>query len=604
MSASINLITTFYIEHEPQRAQELRECLRRNIENIHITKIYVLVERGADTEPLLQHPKVVSLVVPIGRQTYAHMITVANHYCQNEAVVFSNTDTYFDDSIALLPSHLAPKTLFVLTRRDLQTDGSSPWTFSQQSSDAWAVRAPITAADTQIEIGLMGCESLFVGRMLRAGYEIHNVSLDINCFHLHISQKRNYDRNVDAHSQESEMAYPVISGLPSSRDEQSQADGPVVIDGVALTENSAIASFWLSIFREWQENDVRDDVVVLDRSGCLDRPHTLSTMDAPPLNNYLISSVREINGTLARKRNASLFLSTGESTALGVPSVVVATSVLPEILHMDTDRSHFNRGLSFQLSDVVLCASTAIRETLEERYHHLGASKFIDCPLWYGIPKVLAAFSADERAAARQRLALRERHVVFAGERSPSINNANLHLIAHALREIGGVGVVFIGGSETIEDSIRELFEGIPTRRIAEDSHETILTLAAAEAFIAPQLGEEEGEWAHIALSASCPLLRARWHRSHSDRDGTIFFDTTTPEQLVAILRRLIQGDREAVGELAAARTAMEAGRSNGERIARIISSIRSALYSPRPSSAHAQGDEPTVLPTTTGYLQ
>ncbi len=596
MSAPINLITTLYNEHDLGRASELRECLRRNIENTCISKIFVLVERGADTDSLLQHPKVVALVVPVGKQTYANLIAVANHYCQNEIVVFSNTDIYFDQTLTLLPSALDSRTLVILTRRDIQSDGSAPWTFSQQSSDAWAARAPLEAPDTAIELGMMGCESLFVGRMLRAGYEIKNASLDINCFHLHVTQKRNYDRHVDAHEQESEMAYPVLSTLSPRRPRMGRFEGPLVVDGVALAENSPLASFWLSVLREWQESDLRREIVVLDRTGCTDRPHDLPTLAAPPLNNYLIGSVREINGALARKRDASLFLSTGESTALGVPSVVLATSVTPEFLHFDTDRSHFNRGLSFQFADFVLCASPTVREILERRYHHLGASKFVDCPLWYGINKVLACFSSDERTAARQRLAVPERFVVYAGDRTPSSNNVNLSLVARALREIGGLGILFIGGKSAIEEPIRELFQGIPTRLLTEDSHETILSLAAAEAFIAPQLGEEENEWSHIALSAGCPLLRARWHPEHRDGGGTIFFPTTSPEQLVASLRRLLAGDRDQIGEYAAARTAIEIECSNGERLVRILSAIRSAVRPPDQGSAAEIGD--------TRYLQ
>ena len=585
MSEPINLITTLYVDYDSARQDEHRECLRRNIENTHITRIFVLVERGADLEPLLKHPKVVALVVPVGRQTYSNFISIANHYCQEEVVVFSHSDIFFDDTISATPRFLRGDTLFAMTRRELQTDGSAPWSLSQQSSDAWALRAPITATNTQIEIGQPESDSLFVGRMIRAGYSVQNISLDINCFHMHLSQKHRSDRNGAVHRKETEMAYPVISGIAPKRACDAPTAGPIVVDGVALTQNSKNASFWLSVFMEWQEGAPKSEVIVLDRSGSTERPHTLITCDAPPLSNDLISSVREVNGVMARKLGASLFLSTGDSTALGVPSVVLATSAIPELLRLDIDTFQYSRGLSFHLADFVLCASPAIREVLEERYHHIGSSKFIDAPMWLGLRRVLATFPPEERASARQKLKLAERFVVFAGDRTPALHNANLQIVAHALREIGSLGIVFIGGALHLEESVRSLFQHIPVRHISEDAQETILTLAAAEAFVMPQLGEEEGEWTHVALAASCPVVRSRWHHTHRDGLGTIFFSPHSPDGLVAILRTLIGGAREAVGLHASLRVAEEAKLSNAQRIMHLVKTIQHANSAPLETS-------------------
>ena len=284
---------------------------------------------------------------------------------------------------------------------------------------------------------------------------------------------------------------------------------------------------------------------------------------------------------MARKLGAALFLSTGDSTALGVPSVVLATSAISELLKLDIDTFQYSRELSFHLADFVLCASPSIREVLEDRYHHLGSSKFIDAPMWYGLRQVLATLPPEERASARQKLKLAERFVVFAGDRTPALNNANLQIVAHALREIGSLGIVFIGGAIHLEESVRSLFQHIPVRHISEESQETILTLAAAEAFVMPQLGEEEGEWTHVALAASCPVVRSRWHHTHRDGLGTIFFSPHSPDGLVAILRTLIGGAREAVGLHASLRVAEEAKLSNAQRIMHLVKTIQHANSAP-----------------------
>ena len=574
MTIRINVITPFYKDSDFLRELELREALSRNIGNAEIGRIFALVEEGAEGAAILRDPKITAISVARGRQTYADLARVANEHCAGEIVVFANTDIYFDETISYVRTLQDRSALFVSTRREVRPEERSDWTINQQSSDAWAMVAPISAHGLDIQLGKMGCESLFLGRMLRAGYPIDNVSLDWKCYHLHATQKRNYDPKVDRYTEEMEMAFPLFSGRTPDRTSVRPTDGPIVVDGVAFSTNGS-THLWQELLGEWQRTPRRDDIVVLNRGGLDPYNFQLTHSDAPPFNHCLVSSVREINGTLARRLGASVFVSTGYTTALGVPSVVVATSASPEILEANLDLRIFQRGLSFQLADAVLCAGDDIRIALEHRYQHIGPKRFHTCPLWFGSDKVFGCMPAPERAFARARLGYRERYVIVAGERVTDDQTTNLRVVADAVRRLGNLGVVFLGGDATVEPEIRALFEGVSWYHLAEDSERTLLTLAAAEAFILPALAGSETDWTHLSLATGCPVVRARWSPQHVDGDGTVFFTPAAVDNLTEALSGILKGARDTLGEMAAGRARRESLVSNAQRIGAFVDAIR-----------------------------
>ena len=660
MTTRINVITPFYKDSDFYRQLELREALHRNVRNPEVGRIFVLVEEGAEDETLLRNSKVTAIPVSKGRQTYADLIRVANEYCAGEIVVFCNTDIHFDETISYVRNLPDRASLFVSTRREVQPEDKSEWTINQQSSDAWAMYAPISAYELDIQLGKLGCESLFLGRMIRSGFAVDNVSLDWKCYHLHATQKRNYNPMVDRYAEDSEMAFPVLSGRSPDRKSVRPTDGPIVIDGVAFSSSSSTV-LWRDILTEWHKSEHRDDFILLNRGGLERDEIGMTQSEAPPFNSFLLTSAREINGTIGRRLGASVFVSTGLTTALGVPSVVVATTATPEVLAGNLELRVFQGGLSFELADLVLCAGDDIRLALEERYQHIGRSRFVHCPLWYGADSIFGCMPAPERAFARARLGHRERYVVMAGERvhgertknlrvvaealrqlgdlgvvfigeryqhigrsrfvhcplwygadsifgcMPAPERAfararlghreryvvmagervhgertkNLRVVAEALRQLGDLGVVFIGGAGAIEPEVRALFEGIQLHHLAEDSERTLLTLAAAEAFLLPELAGNETDWAHLALSTGCPIARARWSPLHRDGKGTLFFGSASVEQLSDLMRGLLRNGRDPIGSIAAERARAECSISNARRIIAFVMALRSGSRMP-----------------------
>ena len=182
---------------------------------------------------------------------------------------------------------------------------------------------------------------------------------------------------------------------------------------------------------------------------------------------------------------------------------------------------------------------------------------------------------AAERAFARARLGYRERYVIVAGERVTDDQTTNLRVVADAVRRLGNLGVVFLGGDATVEPEIRALFEGVSWYHLAEDSERTLLTLAAAEAFILPALAGSETDWTHLSLATGCPVVRARWSPQHVDGDGTVFFTPAAVDNLTEALSGILKGARDTLGEMAAGRARRESLVSNAQRIGAFVDAIR-----------------------------
>jgi hypothetical protein len=593
MTKPISLVTCFYKDADFERHAELQECLRRNCDNPLLSRIVLLVEEGSEGEKLLGDPKVETIILPKGRQTFADLVRAANERCRGEIVVFANADICFDETLSFLCSVDLQQSVYVSTRRDVRSERTSAWSFHQLSSDAWAVEAPVDESNLDIQLGKNGCESLFLGRMLRKGYRIENVSFDFKCYHMHMCNKRNYNKEVDRYPEESEMAFPVISGRAPSRDVAPPRQGPIVVDGVVFADGSSHASLWLDVFKEWREMPFGQDVIVLDRGGIVNGEMPLPTSEAPPLNNFLRSSLRHVNGILARRLGASLFLSTDSSTALGVPSVVLGTSAATELNLANRELCAFARGLSFQMADAVLCGGEDIQDVLESHYHHIGASRFHVVPLWHGGNQVFACMQAAERGFARRTLEVKERYVVFAGHRITPERTANLRVVAKALRQLGTLGILFIGGAEKLEEEVQQLFQGIPYRHVYEESRETLLALAASEGLILPNLGSAESDWSHVALACGCPVVRGAWSPRHRDGKGTLFFSPVSASSLVSVLEQVMAHDRDSIGVEAAKRAESEMRLSNARRLALALTAIRSG--GPIPDMRRLLGEKAPV---------
>jgi hypothetical protein len=446
----------------------------------------------------------------------------------------------------------------------------------QQSSDVWIAQAPLDVPPLDIQVGKMHCESLFIGRMFRAGYNVKNISLDVASYHLHLTNLRNYDGAVDKYTEYAEMMFPVMSGSAPAREEYGYTRGPIVIDGAVFQyPQQGSATFWRQMITEWGNTSFGRELVVLDRGGSFPKNVDVTTSDAPLYNPWLYASNSQLNSTLARRQGGRLFVSTLQSTALGMPSVLLMLDVAPEALQANLDAEYISRSMGLQLADFVLCPSEASKALLEERYQHRGPSRFYHCPLWFGGSQGIRGLSQQQRIAARKQIGAPRPFILVGGSRTPGpFANKNLAALAAAIRSYGDLDLFFVGGAPTLEPEVAQLFEGISSAVIPEDGVQLAMHIAAAELLVQPSLGDEEGVWLQAAMTFGCPAIMASWSPLHCAGNGVRFFNPTVPGDLLRALRQMILSEREEVSLEAYARVRRETSMPNHERLEFVLRAL------------------------------
>jgi hypothetical protein len=201
------LFTTYYISSNKERQAELEYCLKKNLENRYITKIYLLNNEIFNLDFINDTEKKIVQVIINDSPNYKLKFSDAIHYINlnfyNEICILSNTDIYFDETIARINYENIKNKMFALLRYDLDEDYKTTKIFTEwgipreDSQDSWAFVSPleINYNDINFEFGTLGCDSVFAAKVHDTGIKVLNPSLDIVSVHVHGSNFRTY--NVD-----------------------------------------------------------------------------------------------------------------------------------------------------------------------------------------------------------------------------------------------------------------------------------------------------------------------------------------------------------------------------------------------------------------------
>jgi len=189
----VNLFVNFYKDSNEDRYKELEKCLRSNIANPLIDKVYVFCNEQ-DRDLVLGFPDLhkVGLIIREDRPTYGEMFDEINSRTREfEVNILSNTDIYFDESLIHVHG-IKNNQCYALSRwefgivEQVQTRGDS--------QDTWIFRGKIRElAYTHFTLGKLGCDNRIAHELVLAGYEVTNPSRTIKTWHLHESGIRNYN---------------------------------------------------------------------------------------------------------------------------------------------------------------------------------------------------------------------------------------------------------------------------------------------------------------------------------------------------------------------------------------------------------------------------
>lgn len=162
-----------YFEHpNPARKAEIDFCLKKNQENKAINLV---------------------LLVTPGKPHYSDFFKKINELSGPDDVnIFSNSDIFLDESIALVEQHIKHKQFFALSRYDWISPTRSVFFDRPDSQDTWIVRGKIENVWGDFPLGIRGSDNRLTHEFAKAGYTVTNPSKSLKSYHVHNSQVRTY----------------------------------------------------------------------------------------------------------------------------------------------------------------------------------------------------------------------------------------------------------------------------------------------------------------------------------------------------------------------------------------------------------------------------
>jgi len=195
------LIQQYYKPKEAARAKEIDKCLKMNLENPLIDKVYLFCE--SKNYKLPKHDKLI-LIEKNYRITYADCIEIIRDKIgKGHLVAFANADIYLDSSWDLLWTTDMHNIFLALLRwEEKGVDGSSePALYGPRSDsqDTWVIHSDCVVdrkwdlQPLKIAFGTPGCDNAILPEFFRNRFRIVNPSMSLRTMHVHATQIRHYD---------------------------------------------------------------------------------------------------------------------------------------------------------------------------------------------------------------------------------------------------------------------------------------------------------------------------------------------------------------------------------------------------------------------------
>jgi len=202
---NINIFCQFFIHSNKERQLEFLKCLKFNVKNKYITKIYLLNERIYTDEELdVSTNKIVQVDIK-NRLKFKDVFDYINDNNIQGYNVIINSDIFFDKTIKRLfksDIHLNKKMYALLRYEYDETDIKKSNLFGPRgdSQDTWIIHSNFSIGKKEskvfnFEFGKPGCDNKMTYLMTILGYEVINDPEYIKSYHLHNTNIRNYTNN-------------------------------------------------------------------------------------------------------------------------------------------------------------------------------------------------------------------------------------------------------------------------------------------------------------------------------------------------------------------------------------------------------------------------
>lgn len=211
--SSLCLFVEFFQNENLYRRSEVKYCIDCNINCNIFDRVYIIGKNFENTflTPINSTKTSVHLISLSSRCTFKKMYQIINEVCKpDDIAVISNNDIYFDNTIELCRTFNLTNYFLALLRRDVNKDNTSQLfeydindCFGRKghrgdSQDVWIAKTPIRIPNnSDFFFGIPGCDNRIAYLMEEQNYKVVNPCYDINIYHLHLSNKRNYIQGKD-----------------------------------------------------------------------------------------------------------------------------------------------------------------------------------------------------------------------------------------------------------------------------------------------------------------------------------------------------------------------------------------------------------------------
>lgn len=213
MGQKFVLMIPLYNETDNIRTKEYITCIEKNLKHPSINHIHVIFDESnwVSDSIILNYLKSLPITITYDkkRATYGDFFAIANKYYDNCAIILSNADIYFDDSLAMLEYYDLSNKFLALTRWEKQPNNSekiylSRWDNKKKlfvplqsggcgSQDVWIFKTPLrTLKIDTIAMGTPFCDGTIAYQAKDAGLDVFNPCYTIKCFHMHSSNIRHW----------------------------------------------------------------------------------------------------------------------------------------------------------------------------------------------------------------------------------------------------------------------------------------------------------------------------------------------------------------------------------------------------------------------------
>jgi hypothetical protein len=205
---NINLFYQFFIHQDKKRYDEIKFCLKKNVNNVNISKIYLLNEKIYTKEELdIESDKIVQININ-KRLLYSDVFEHINNNNITGYNIIINADIFLDDTISILhrTDIDTEKNIFALLRYEYNKDGNSKLLGPcADSQDTWIFHSNFIKDIIKYNklfkftLGKLGCDNKIAYLFNILGFNIINDPKLIKTYHYHSTQIRNYSLTERLH---------------------------------------------------------------------------------------------------------------------------------------------------------------------------------------------------------------------------------------------------------------------------------------------------------------------------------------------------------------------------------------------------------------------